>query len=503
MAEKEKNLGRKLTDEEKSELAADVMNDYNDLLSKIRDGGFKSDDDMIQALNELGITKAIKDDNGNITGYQFDSLGMNTAVAQIQQLAEDNNIDKKAIVDMLGVDIFDKDFNGNLNTKTVSNIMQSTSKSLYGNKKGFFHKGDQYNPAVATTRDNNLGSKTDNYEIIRLSENTQKMEECNAVYGEHGEILRSVADAYKSEIAMEEKKIGVALREADAIKKAGKSWKDYSKLISEKYKIDEEAEKMVNGGFKVASNKLLNENGFTRITPSEIKGVLSPYTKKTTGLDEDVLRTRAANGLFKPKKGELVKAFGVDSEQTLNTLFSNSKSTIGGNLAHAIAQGDSENVSKFKKELQDLLMVFGKTQKEVNSVISAFEKAGSNLSQISDMFGNTVGNEIPIAGVSNDGNYLINGRMDTLKYQQRENKYKSTDDNKVYDDVYTILDYKTRAGTDIKADDVAQVAMYQEMLRSMQSTWMSDDRYKGLSDEELLKVARVDIAKALSGGNTS
>ena len=497
---KEKELGRELNSEElkdlRSDIASKVTNDFENLSKKIRDGGFKSDSEFINALSELGITK-----DGKV-----DSLGMTTAMAQIQKMAEMNGIDKSVVSKIFGgIDITSDTFDGKLDTNVVSSILKSTSKDLYGDKKGFFYRGDQFNPAVATARSNNVGSKGDSYEVIRrmksngFGDNLLEIEETNVLFNERGEILRAVADAYKYEIGMEEKKIGVALREADAIRKAGKSWKDYSDLISKKYKLDEEAEKVAGkGDFYVASNKVLSEGGFTRTTPSAIKNILNPRTDGTTGLDKSVLDDRVAKGLFKPKKGELVKAFGVDSEKTLMSLFGTSQSIIGGNLAHAIAQGDKTGAKEFETELKNLLSVFGKSAKEIETVISAFQKAGTNMSAIADNFGTTVGNELPIAGVSTDGNYLINGRMDTLRYQQRQNQYTGK-----MDDVYTILDYKTRVGTGIKHDDVAQVIMYQEMFKDMQKTWMTDERFKGMSDKDLLDVARVDIAKSLSGGERS
>ena len=503
---KEKELGRKLDPKNqedakilkdlRSDIASNVTNDFENLSKKIRDGGFESDSEFIKALGDLGITKDGK----------FDSLGMTTAMAQIQKMAEMNGIDKSVISKIFGgIDITSDTFDGKLDTNVVSGILKSTSKDLYGDKKGFFYRGDQFNPAVATARSNNVGSKGDSYEVIRrmksngFGDNLVEIEEANVLFNERGEILRAVADAYKYEIGMEEKKIGVALREADAIRKAGKSWKDYSDLISKKYKLDEEAEKVAGkGDFYVASNKVLSEGGFTRTTPSAIKNILNPRTDGTTGLDKSVLDDRVAKGLFKPKKGELIKAFGVDSEKTLMSLFGTSQSMIGGNLAHAIAQGDKTGAKEFETELKNLLSVFGKSVKEIETVISAFQKAGTNMSAIADNFGTTVGNELPIAGVSTDGNYLINGRMDTLRYQQRQNQYTGK-----MDDVYTILDYKTRAGTGIKHDDVAQVVMYQEMFKDMQKTWMTDDRFKGMSDKDLLDVARVDIAKSLSGGERS
>lgn len=502
--EKADKESREFTDSDRNEIATRVINDFDKLSSGIRDGSFKSDSEIISRLNDLGITKAIKDENtGAITGHEIDSLAMNTAIAQIQEMADRNGISREFITKMFGgVDIMSEDFSGNLNTDIVSNLVSSTSKSLYGNKKGFFYKGDQFNPAAAVARENNPGAHADQQQIIKISDNTEdikKIEEANVLFDERGEILRAVADAYKYEIGMEEKKIGVALREADAIRKAGKSWKDYSDLISKKYKLDEEAEKVAGkGDFYVASNKVLSEGGFTRTTPSAIKNILNPRTDGTTGLDKSVLDDRIAKGLFKPKKGELVKAFGVDSEKTLMSLFNTSQSIIGGNLAHAIAQGDKTGAKEFETELKNLLNVFGKSTKEIETVISAFQKAGINMSAIADNFGTTVGNELPIAGVSTDGNYLINGRMDTLRYQQRQNQYTGK-----MDDVYTILDYKTRAGTSIKHDDVAQVVMYQEMFKDMQKTWMTDDRFKGMSDKDLLDVARVDIAKSLSGGERS
>lgn len=504
--EKEKELRRKLDPKNqedakilkdlRSDIASKVTNDFENLSKKIRDGGFESDSEFIKALGDLGITKDGK----------FDSLGMTTAMAQIQKMAEMNGIDKSVVSKIFGgIDITSDTFDGKLDTNVVSGILKSTSKDLYGDKKGFFYRGDQFNPAVATARSNNAGSKGDSYEVIRrmksngFGDNLVEIEDANVLFNERGEILRAVADAYKYEIGMEEKKIGVALREADAIKKAGKSWKDYSDLISKKYKLDEEAEKVAGkGDFYVASNKVLSEGGFTRTTPSAIKNILNPRTDGTTGLDKSVLDDRVAKGLFKPKKGELVKAFGVDSEKTLMSLFNTSQSIIGGNLAHAIAQGDKAGAKEFETELKNLLSVFGKSAKEIETVISAFQKAGTNMSVIADNFGKTVGNELPIAGVSTDGNYLINGRMDALRYQQRQNQYTGK-----MDDVYTILDYKTRADTGIKYDDVAQVVMYQEMFKDMQKTWMTDDRFKGMSDKDLLDVARVDIAKSLSGGERS
>jgi len=140
---------------------------------------------------------------------------------------------------------------------SVTGIIKDVGSVIGGDNRGFFYSNDPYKRAISVAREYGRGTKYDEYELMRLmgSEgyggNYDKVKEGTRLFDEKGNVLREVVEAYKDEIALEEKKIGIAGREAAAIKKLGITWKDYVKHISDAKDISEEVEKLKNGTFFV------------------------------------------------------------------------------------------------------------------------------------------------------------------------------------------------------------------------------------------------------------
>lgn len=499
--------GSELSQEEKDQIVAETLNEYEELINRIIAGDFTDDADFLKALQEMGIAK-----NGKI-----ESLGMRTAVSQIKNLGLNSKENISLFKDIFGVDentarqIMKT---GAVETAALGDVMKSVSTTQFGKEHGFFW-GDQYHRPVAAAREFGKGTKSDEYELIRLmkyegyGQNIESVTETNKIFSERGEILREVAGAYKNEIAQEERKIGVAAKEADAINNLGDAWERYSQFIKDTYDIDKSSEDLKSGNFFVASSAGLANIGFQRTTPSKIRNLTNPYTNRTTGVDESFLRGiaplidiykndpraefRASARVKLRNRNALAKQYGIESGAVLDSTIRGAIATTGGDYAASLAQGNAQSIKETRDRLEQLLYALGKTTREVEKELSVFQRAGLGMTVVADHFGTTVGNEIPIATTSENGQYLIGGRMDTVRRSQRQAWY----DKNVTEDVYTVLDYKTHKGGEITAEDVSQVLIYQDALQKVQKRLQNEDN--SISDEDLLKKFQVEMAAALSG----
>ena len=281
--------------------------------------------------------------------------------------------------------------------------------------------------------------------------------------------VTSAKDAIKQEKEAEMAKIGVAKDEAAVVQQSTEAWKKYSKSL----------EGIVHGRYNKASYvDTLQTMGMEKTSVSAIKGIHAPYVGGTTGLDVETLLKQGK----KQSWASLVQLLGLAPGATKESVGLKYLTTAGGDLAHSVAQTGllSDETRSWKEKISLVLEALGWTSKKINEAVDKYLDIGNNIGLVAKQYGEEIGHEVYGARASSDGKYLIGGRMDSLRHGIVDDK-----------DVYTVLDYKTRSGGKISADDIEQTLQYVKMLQDLQTSLKDGGVYSE------------DVKKAMMSGDTS
>lgn len=281
--------------------------------------------------------------------------------------------------------------------------------------------------------------------------------------------VTSAKDAIKQEKEAEMAKIGVAKDEAAVVQQSTETWKKYSKSL----------EGIVHGRYNKASYvDTLQTMGMDKTSVSAIKGIHAPYVGGTTGLDVETLLKQGK----KQSWASLVQLLGLAPDATKESVGLKYLTTAGGDLAHSVAQTGlfSDETRNWKEKISRVLEALGWTSKKINEAVDKYLDIGNSISLVAKQYGEEIGHEVYGARASSDGKYLIGGRMDSLRHGIVDDK-----------DVYTVLDYKTRSGGKISADDIEQTLQYVKMLQDLQTSLKDGGVYSE------------DVKKAMMSGDTS
>ena len=281
--------------------------------------------------------------------------------------------------------------------------------------------------------------------------------------------VTSAKDAIKQEKEAEMAKIGVAKDEATVVQQSTEAWKKYSKSL----------EGIVRGRYNKASYvDTLQTIGMDKTSVSAIKGIHAPYVGGTTGLDVETLLKQGK----KQSWASLVQLLGLAPDATKESVGLKYLTTAGGDLAHSVAQTGlfSDETRNWKEKISLVLEALGWTSKKINEAVDKYLDIGNSISLVAKQYGEEIGHEVYGARASSDGKYLIGGRMDSLRHGIVDDK-----------DVYTVLDYKTRSGGKISADDIEQTLQYVKMLQDLQTSLKDGGAYSE------------DVKKAMMSGDTS
>lgn len=281
--------------------------------------------------------------------------------------------------------------------------------------------------------------------------------------------VTSAKDAIKQEKEAEMAKIRVAKDEATVVQQSTEAWKKYSKSL----------EGIVHGRYNKASYvDTLQAIGMDKTSVSAIKGIHAPYVGGTTGLDVETLLKQGK----KQSWASLVQLLGLAPDATKESVGLKYLTTAGGDLAHSVAQTGlfSDETRNWKEKISLVLEALGWTSKKINEAVDKYLDIGNSISLVAKQYGEEIGHEVYGARASSDGKYLIGGRMDSLRHGIVDDK-----------DVYTVLDYKTRSGGKISADDIEQTLQYVKMLQDLQTSLKDGGAYSE------------DAKKAMMSGDTS
>lgn len=277
---------------------------------------------------------------------------------------------------------------------------------------------------------------------------TEGVESANKEWKKHIDILNGAEDAARDEAEAEDAKIVIAGKEIRAISELSATY-------------DELADKL-----EKAKN---NYNDINRLSVSEVKGRLFPYSgQQTTGLDQTALAT-LIKGVKNGKsftEEELVQLFGVKDAKTLKSVMLGSLSSMRGNYIHGGVQGEKPEVIWEKEaDIRTLLSAFGYDNKQINKTFEIYDKATENIKAITSKFGTSLGSEIPTIGMTDDGKYVINGRMDQMFKGKRivygpDGKPVMKDGQALTKNTLTIAEYKTHDDGKLHDEDIAQGIMY-------------------------------------------
>lgn len=277
---------------------------------------------------------------------------------------------------------------------------------------------------------------------------TEGVESANKEWKKHIDILNGAEDAARDEAEAEDAKIVIAGKEIRAISELSATY-------------DELADKL-----EKAKN---NYNDINRLSVSEVKGRLFPYSgQQTTGLDQAALAT-LIKGVKNGKsftEEELVQLFGVKDAKTLKSVMLGSLSSMRGNYIHGGVQGEKPEVIWEKEaDIRTLLSAFGYDNKQINKTFEIYDKATENIKAITSKFGTSLGSEIPTIGMTDDGKYVINGRMDQMFKGKRivygpDGKPVMKDGQALTKNTLTIAEYKTHDDGKLHDEDIAQGIMY-------------------------------------------
>lgn len=300
---------------------------------------------------------------------------------------------------------------------------------------------------------------------------TEGVESANKEWKKHIDILNGAEDAARDEAEAEDAKIVIAGKEIRAISELSATY-------------DELADKL-----EKAKN---NYNDINRLSVSEVKGRLFPYSgQQTTGLDQAALET-LIKGVKNGKsftEEELVQLFGVKDAKTLKSVMLGSLSSMRGNYIHGGVQGEKPEVIWEKEaDIRTLLSAFGYDNKQISKTFEIYDKATENIKAITSKFGTSLGSEIPTIGMTDDGKYVINGRMDQMFKGKRivygpDGKPVMKDGQALTKNTLTIAEYKTHDDGKLHDEDIAQGVMYKAFWEKIVAYVKKN---AGSTDDELL-----------------
>ncbi len=297
---------------------------------------------------------------------------------------------------------------------------------------------------------------------------TEGVENANKEWKKHIDILNGAEDAARDEAEAENAKIVIAGKEIRAISELSATY-------------DELADKL-----EKAKN---NYNDINRLSVSEVKGRLFPYSgQQTTGLDRTALET-LIKGVKNGKsftEEELVQLFGVKDAKTLKSVMLGSLSSMRGNYIHGGVQ--NEDVWEKEADIRTLLSAFGYDNKQINKTFEIYDKATENIKAITAKFGTNLGSEIPTIGMTDDGKYVINGRMDQMFKGERivygsDGKPVMKNGQPLKKNTLTIAEYKTHDDGKLHDEDIAQGIMYKTFWEKIVA-YVKENA--GKTDDELL-----------------
>lgn len=297
---------------------------------------------------------------------------------------------------------------------------------------------------------------------------TEGVESANKEWKKHIDILNGAEDAARNEAEAESAKIVIAGKEIRAISELSATY-------------DELADKL-----EKAKN---NYNDINRLSVSEVKGRLFPYGgQQTTGLDQTALAKLVSdvrNGKSFTEE-ELVQLFGVKDVKTLKSVMLGSLSSMRGNYIHGGVQ--NEDVWEKEADIRTLLSVFGYDNKQINKTFEIYDKATENIKAITAKFGQNLGSEIPTIGMTDDGKYVINGRMDQMFKGERivydsDGKPVMKNGQPLKKNTLTIAEYKTHDDGKLHDEDIAQGIMYKTFWEKIVAYIKKN---AGKTDDELL-----------------
>lgn len=461
-------IGHELSSEEIDKIEQDVLHEFEKLDAMLRDPK-SSYEQIIEYMKSMGL---FADEATQITA---------TLTGQIKYLVSKLKPEQQeAIYKKLGLSIEDIE-KGVVSPEAFKMAGSSIERELSAREgKDVRIFAGEYGSGFATSRKYTEGMKNDTYELLRyikelngaLRQTGEIIDENGNKFNKYGEKVAGTRASLKSEAEQESAKVIIAGKEGKAIERNADS---YSKL-SEKL---EEAK----GDYKAVN----------RLSVSELKDRLLPYAgERTTGLDQKALNEIYA-GVRKGEtfsKKDLVERFGVRDEKALNSLFLSSLSTIRGNYIHSKAQGDKEGTKKAMDEILKLFKVFGLSFEEKKETFKNYVGAAKNVKEIAGSFGRSLGSEVPLVGMTSNGQYVVNARTDEIFVRQRQNRFDKTKE----DNVVTIVDYKSHEGGKLQDSDIAQGIIYKAFMEELR------DYIKGFGDavtnEELAEKIRQDTKRA-------
>ena len=297
---------------------------------------------------------------------------------------------------------------------------------------------------------------------------TEGVESANKEWKKHIDILNGAEDAARDEAEAESAKIAIAGKEIRAISELSATY-------------DELADKL-----EKAKN---NYNDINRLSVSEVKGRLFPYSgQQTTGLDQAAF-AKLVNDVRNGKsftEEELVQLFGVKDAKTLKSVMLGSLSSMRGNYIHGGVQ--DEDVWEKEADIRTLLNAFGYDNKQINKTFEIYDKATENIKAITSKFGTNLGSEIPTIGMTDDGKYVINGRMDQMFRSERvvydsDGKPVMKNGQPLKKNTLTIAEYKTHDDGKLHDEDIAQGIMYKAFWEKIVAYVKKN---AGSTDDELL-----------------
>ena len=303
---------------------------------------------------------------------------------------------------------------------------------------------------------------------------TEGVESANKEWKKHIDILNGAEDAARDEAEAEDAKIVIAGKEIRAISELSATY-------------DELADKL-----EKAKN---NYNDINRLSVSEVKGRLFPYSgQQTTGLDQTALAKLVEdvrNGKSFTEE-ELVQLFGVKDAKTLKSVMLGSLSSMRGNYIHGGVQ--DEDVWEKEADIRTLLSAFGYDNKQINKTFEIYDKATENIKAITAKFGTNLGSEIPTIGMTDDGKYVINGRMDQMFRSERviygsDGKPIMKNGQPLKKNALTIAEYKTHDDGKLHDEDIAQGIMYKAFWEKIvayvkKNAGSTDDKLLGKIKEQ-------------------
>ena len=470
IAKRRATLGTNLSDEEKRKIELEVLNEFKDLESLIRDPK-TTYEQVIKRLEEMGL---LGDDvtqiSASVTSIIEDLIDNISDETKREEVLKRVGLTKEGLS------------SGKISAETYLKAGRDLESTLY-DKSGKQYKifSGEYGSGLAVSRMFTPSMKGDSYQMIKfltqtndiLRETGEIIDENKSKFNEYGEVVGKAKSSLEGEIEQESAKVIIAGKEGRAIERNVDAYKNLANKLEE-----------------AGSNyKAIN-----RLSTTELKERLLPYAGlRTTGLDPKTLKEliERVNKGETFSKDELIAAFGVKDKNALNSLFMGALSTLRGDYIHNIAQGDKAGQKIKGKSIFDLLKLFGYSDEQIKDTFDIYRQGALNARDITQQFGKSMGAEIPFVGMTSDGQFVVNARADELFYKQRPSRY---DENKM-EDVVTIVDYKTHANGKLLDEDIAQGIIYKTFLEDIRDFAKSLD--KNITDEEAAELFKKQIRSGL------